>query len=85
VSHSNVVPFDPSRRGGLARRGAPDKTGAPADAFVWMECPACASELRVAAGWLEDLEEVLCGRCDAQVALDCPAVTVARGAGSLPK
>jgi hypothetical protein len=84
VSQSNVVPFDPSRRGGLARRGAPDKTGAPADAFVWMECPGCASELRVAAE-REGLDEVFCGRCDVQVALDCPTATVARGAGSLPK
>ena len=84
MSQSNVVPFDPSRRGGLARRGAPDKNGDSADAFVWMECPGCARELRVAAG-LDSVDEVLCGRCDAAVALDCPTATVARGAGSLPK
>ena len=27
MRHDNVVPFDPARRGGLARRGAPDKAG----------------------------------------------------------
>ena len=33
-----------------------------------MECPACASELRLAARWLEGLDEILCGRCDAEIA-----------------
>ena len=69
MSQPNVVPFDPARRGGLARRGAPDKNGTSAEEYVRMECPGCASELRLAARWLEGLDEVLCGRCDAQITL----------------
>ena len=65
MRHDNVVPFDPARRGGLARRGAPDKAG---DSLV-MECPACASELRLEASWLEGRDEVLCGKCDCEIAL----------------
>ncbi len=69
MSQSNVVPFDPSRRGGLARRGAPDKNGSHPDEFVMVECPGCASELRIAGSWLDGLDEVLCGRCDAEIVL----------------
>ena len=69
MSQPNVVPFDPARRGGLARRGAPDKNGSAGDESVWMECPGCANEIRLAARWLEGLDEVLCGRCDGDVAL----------------
>jgi hypothetical protein len=65
VRHDNVVPFDPARRGGLARRGAPDKAG---DSLV-IECPVCASELRLEASWLEGRDEVLCGKCDCEIAL----------------
>jgi hypothetical protein len=64
VRHDNVVPFDPARRGGLARRGAPDKSGELADQSLVMECPACASELRLEAAWIEGRDEVLCGKCD---------------------
>jgi hypothetical protein len=63
VRHDNVVPFDPARRGGLARRGAPDKTGELADRALVMECPACASEMRLEASGLENRDEVLCGKC----------------------
>ena len=69
MRHDNVVPFDPVRRGGLARRGAPDKAGAASARSIVMECPACASELRLEASWLEGVDEVLCGRCDSEVAL----------------
>jgi hypothetical protein len=64
VRHDNVVPFDPARRGGLARRGAPDKSGELVDQSLVMECPACASELRLEASWIEGRDEVLCGKCD---------------------
>jgi hypothetical protein len=63
------VPFDPARRGGLARRGAPDKAGDLSDRFLVMECPACASELRLEASRLDDRDEVLCGRCDREMTL----------------
>lgn len=69
MRYDNVVPFDPARRGGLARRGAPDKTGAPAGESLVIECPACSCALRVEAQWLEGLDEVLCGRCDTEIAL----------------
>jgi hypothetical protein len=69
VSHSNVVPFDPARRDDLARRGAPDKIGAATGELVKVECPGCASQLRIAADWLAGLDEVLCGRCDAEIVL----------------
>ena len=62
MRHDNVVPFDPARRVGLDRRGAPDKTGELAEGALVMECPACASELNVDASWL-DSDEVLCGDC----------------------
>ncbi len=64
MRHDNVVPFDPARRGGLARRGAPDKAGAASGRSIVMECPACASELRLEASWLEGVDEVLCGKCE---------------------
>ncbi len=70
MSQPNVVPFDPARRGGLARRGAPDKNGTSAEEYVRMECPGCASELRLAARWLEGLDKILCGRCDAEIAFE---------------
>ena len=63
MRHDNVVPFDLARRGGLARRGAPDKTGEPADRSLVMECPACASEFLLDASWLEGPDEVLCAKC----------------------
>lgn len=78
MRHDNVVPFDPARRGGLARRGAPDKTGELAGSLV-MECPACASELRIEASWLDGRDEVLCGKCDHEIPL--VSVCQERGAG----
>jgi hypothetical protein len=55
----------------MARRGAPDKNAPPepqAEAIV-MDCPTCASELRLEAEWLEGLTEVLCGRCETEIGL----------------
>ena len=77
MRHDNVVPFDLARRGGLARRGAPDKTGEPAVRPLQMECPACASEILLDASELEDLDEVLCAQCNSPVA---PASLPERGA-----
>jgi hypothetical protein len=64
---TNVVPFDPIRRGGMARRGSPDKAGRAALEAVVLECPSCASELRLEAAWLEDRADLLCGRCEAEI------------------
>jgi hypothetical protein len=71
VKYDNVVPFDPSHRGGMARRGAPDKSASDrtqAEAIV-MDCPTCACELRLEPEWLEGLTEVLCGRCETEIGL----------------
>jgi len=71
VKYDNVVPFDPSHRGNMARRGAPDKNSrrSPQDEAIVMDCPTCACELRLEAEWLEGLTEVLCGRCETEIGL----------------
>jgi len=69
VKHDNVVPFDPARRGGSARRGAPDKYEKNAPRFVALKCPTCASSLRLEAEWLEDDVDLLCGRCETEIPL----------------
>jgi hypothetical protein len=74
----NVVPFDPMRRGGMARRGAPDKTEIPASPAVVLACPSCASELRLEEEWLDGQAELLCGRCDTEISL----VSVRRRSGT---
>ena len=79
MRHDNVVPFDPARRGGLARRGAPDKTGELAERALVLECPSCASELRLEASGLEDRDEVLCGQCEGEIPVE--SVCRERGAG----
>ena len=65
----NVVPFDPARRGGSVRRGAPDKYETNAPAFVALKCPTCASSLRFEAEWLDDDVDLLCGRCETEIPL----------------
>jgi len=69
VKHDNVVPFDPARRGGSARRGAPDKLERTAPGFVALKCPTCASALRLETVWLEDDVDLLCGRCETEIPL----------------
>ncbi len=69
MKHDNVVPFDPARRGSTARRGAPDKDERTAPAFVALNCPTCASALRLEAEWLEDDVDLLCGRCETEIPL----------------
>lgn len=65
----NVLPFDPVGRGGMARRGAPDKNGAPASGAIVLACPTCACELRLEADWLDGLADVLCGLCETEIPL----------------
>ena len=77
MKNGNVVPFDPMRRGGMARRGAPDKDELAAPAAVVLACPSCASELRLEADWLEGEAELLCGRCETEIPL-APARESAR-------
>ena len=74
MKHDNVVPFDPVRREGMARRGAPDKSGPPASDEIVLHCPTCDSELRVEASWTEGHADVLCARCETEIPLPLPSV-----------
>jgi hypothetical protein len=69
VSEENVVPFHPSRRSGVARRGAPDKTQAPLSETVEVKCPYCAAVLCLEAGVVALRPEVLCAGCDTTIPL----------------
>jgi hypothetical protein len=64
VIHDNVVPFDPRARGGMARRGAPDKIGIFPVEAVPLQCPSCSCELLLAAESMDGQAELLCARCD---------------------
>jgi len=74
VNEENVVLFDPERRGGMARRGAPDKSGPPASDEIVLRCPTCDSDLRVEASWTEDSADVLCARCETEIPLPLRSV-----------
>ncbi|HSS45236.1 MAG TPA: hypothetical protein VLO07_07830 [Thermoanaerobaculia bacterium] len=66
----HVVPFRPGTRGGMARRGAPDKTyGLPAEAFE-VECPRCAAILCFEGAPFSRKREVLCVGCEAAIPLE---------------
>ncbi len=69
MSYDNVLPFDPVGRGGMARRGAPDKNGPIASEAILLACPTCACELHLELDWLDDLAEVLCGSCQTEISL----------------
>ena len=68
MKHDNVVPFDPTRRGGSARRGSPDKDERSAPGFVAPKCSACASSLRLDAR-PDGEASLLCARCETEVSL----------------
>ena len=74
MNEENVVLFDPERRGGMARRGAPDKSGPPASEGILLRCPTCDSDLRVEASWTEDSADVLCARCETEIPLPLRSV-----------
>ena len=69
MSQENVVPFDPSPRGGMARRGAPDKTTRATSETVELECPRCAAVLCLEAELLSMSSEILCVGCDCAIPL----------------
>ena len=69
MKYDNVLPFDPVGRGGMARRGAPDKNGAIASESIVIACPTCACELRLEADWLDGLADMLCGGCSTEIPL----------------
>jgi hypothetical protein len=67
VNENNVARFDPESRGGMARRGAPDKRGELPGQTVEVECPECDAVLCLDAAVLALNPEVLCAGCDATV------------------
>ena len=69
MREDNVARFDLEARGGMARRGAPDKRGALAPETVSVECPECDAVLCLDAAVLALNPEVLCAGCDATVPL----------------
>jgi len=69
VNENNVVPFDPAARGGMARRGSPDKTGGVRGETVEVECPECDAVLSLDRALLALNPEILCAGCDATIAV----------------
>jgi hypothetical protein len=70
VSKNNVARFHPEVRGGMARRGAPDKQRSEAiRETVEVECPECDAVLCLDAAVLALNPEVLCAGCDATIPL----------------
>ncbi len=69
MNEENVVLFDPESRGGMARRGAPDKSAPPPSDWIVLRCPSCGADLRLESGWTEGQSEVLCARCETEVPL----------------
>lgn len=69
MSDDNVARFDLETRGGMARRGAPDKRGPLQPETVSVECPECDAVLCLDAAVLALNPEVLCAGCDATVPL----------------
>jgi DNA-directed RNA polymerase subunit RPC12/RpoP len=65
----NVVPFDPSVRTALARRGAPDKAHAPLTDAVEVECVRCAAIVAVDLEVLYAERAVACRACGALIPL----------------
>lgn len=69
MSNDNVARFDLESRGGMARRGAPDKEGSSNAETVSVECPQCDAVLCLDAAVIALNPEVLCAGCDATVPL----------------
>lgn len=76
MSQENVVPFDPSPRVGMARRGAPDKSHTVTSETAEVDCPHCGAVLCLEVRLLG--VEVLCVGCDTLIALHPRAVEVQR-------
>ena len=66
---NNVVPFDPSIRATLARRGAPDKSHAPLTDAVEVECVRCSAVAAVDLEVLYAERAVACPACGAWIPL----------------
>ena len=69
MSEENVLPFDPSPRSGMARRGAPDKTEPAALETLEFECPYCSAVVCLEARIAALRPEILCAGCDSTIPL----------------
>lgn len=70
MNPDNVVPFRPSSRSGMARRGAPDKTCGPTAEAFEIECPRCAAVLCFEAASFSRNLEVLCTGCETAIPVE---------------
>jgi hypothetical protein len=69
VNDDNVARFDLESRGGMARRGAPDKERGTNRETFEVACPECDAVLCFDAAVLALNPEVLCAGCDATIPL----------------
>ena len=69
MNRNNVVPFEPSIRPALARRGAPDKGHAPLTDELEVECIRCAAVVAVDLEVLYAERAVDCQACGALIPL----------------
>ena len=70
MTKNNVARFDPEARGGMARRGAPDKERSDRlHETLEVACPECDAVLCLDAAVLALNPEVLCAGCDATIPL----------------
>ena len=78
MNRDNVVSFDAFARNRSARRGSDDKMPletAETDA-VEVECPRCASILRIPVDELSGCREICCDGCDATISFRAEALDV---------
>jgi hypothetical protein len=69
VSEENVLRFEPSSEGGMARRGAPDKTHAQPLENLEVVCPYCDTVLFMETKTLAVGSDLLCAGCDTAIPL----------------
>lgn len=69
MNEENVVLFDSEKRGGMARRGAPDKSGSSASDAITLRCPSCGSDFHLEVDWVAGHSDILCGRCETEIPL----------------
>ena len=69
MNRNNVVPFDPSIRTALARRGAPDKSPTPLEATIEIEGARCTSIAALDLAVLHTEPSVVCAGCGASIPL----------------
>ena len=79
MNRDNVVSFDAFARGRSARRGSDDKMPVETAGAVAIECPRCASVMRLPVAQITARSEVSCGGCDATISFRAEALDVGQG------